>query len=352
MASSQQAILEAANGLTNIPRPNSDAHEILYEKAVHFGKRAIHIFSNVKKQLDLSDVEGLISEIGDVAFDQNDLDREYLIIAYELTSFGNLLSSFVVSALREREAQSESYETNQAEIKELTEAVSKLNAYIEEEVRLAKAESKLLRAAGMAEINLFIFSIPMQSVFNLIKHAKDELESANSINIRYVSALLTNANQIARTYWKKTKEVLARVPERIKSFATTVNLQTSTLASKAINLVIKSKIRKIRPRKTEFIRETTSYSLAAKRDLVIKYLLDFRRWKPKNVPAIFSSALYLLISDKMFFPHSEKILHEIYRDLVVLQAEEMNTVHDYVCAKAEALIEALSEAIRSTEMGK
>jgi hypothetical protein len=351
-ASLQQEILKAAGDLISIQKPNSDSHEILYEKALFFGRKSISLFQDRDNPPGLSDVESIISEIGEVEVDQGDLDREYLLIAYELTSFGNMLLKYVAFTMREREALSDNYEVNQAEIRELTEAVSKLNEYIEDEVKSAKAESKLLKASGMVEINVLFLSIPMQSVFSLIKYARNELERTSSINIRYVSSLLKNANHIARDYWRTTKETLGRIPERFKTFVASVDHETSVLASKAMNLVIKSKIRRFTPRNTEFSRESTAYGLAIKRDMLIGHLIHFRKWRPKTVKAIFASAMYLLMSDRIYFPYSEKILQEISKQLVILESEPPEVVHNYMCIKAEALIDALSEGIRSTEKSK
>lgn len=345
----RESLTIAAVELSQTPKPNSDSHESLYEKCVHIGNRAHSVLADFDSN-PFPALESLIVEIGEIEYNLADLDREHLTIAFMITNFQNLLFSYVNSEIRSTELASQSSDDIRNELNELADIVKKLDSYIQEGQKIAKLDSRIEKAAGMAQINLFFFSIPMQSVFDLVKAARKELEKPGNVSVRFVSSLLTNASFIANEFWEKIKSNVRDIPFKYQEFTKTVRVQTSLAASKAVNYVYKAKLRKIKPRSQQYSSETESFALANRRELLIKFLIDFRNWSPKNVEAIFNSSLFTMIMlDKSFYPHTQKAVSEISQDIVFLQNEKVDSVQKYVCKKAEEVIEILSHEINKIE---
>lgn len=341
-------LVGAALALLNTKKPNSDSHEFLFEKCLYVGSKAHSTLVEAKKN-PLPELEGLLVEIGSIEYNIDDLDREYLTIAYKLIDFQNKLFSYVNNSIRENENQAP--DDIRKELNELSEMVKKLDTFIQEETKFAKLDSQIEKAAGMAQINLFFFSIPMQSVFDLVKAARAELEKPGNISVRYVSSLLTNASVIANEFWEGVKKTVSNIPIKYQEFTRTIRVQTSLAASKAINYVYKAKLRKIKPRADTFSQETESFALSNKREILIKFLVDFRLWNPKDVETIFNSSLFIMLFlDKSFYPFSKKVADEISQDIIFLQDEEVIYVHNYVCQKSEEVIDELSREIKRIEL--
>lgn len=354
----KERISSTALRLMELRRPNGDMFEELYEKALHIGKKVFEVVSNETENHPKS-LEIIIAEIGNIDLNPDELDREYLNIAFHLTSLQNLLYAFVNSSLLDRESRTFELGDRKHELDELAAEVRKLNRYIEEQQREAKAETLALRAigmspvtkaAGMAQINLFFFSIPMQSVFDLIKAAKVELDKSQLPNIRYVGSLLTNASSIVKDFIDDAKSKFGELSARVKTFSNRVSRETTLAASKAVNLVYSSRLKKIKIRKTDFVAESESHKISSLRENLIDFLIDFRNWSPQNNQDIFASALFNhMMTSKQYFPYSDQVIHEISRDLVHLQGEPTEMVQRYVGAKAESLIETLSAELTNLE---
>jgi hypothetical protein len=342
------AVKSAAYDLSNINCPNSDDYIELYNRGKYFGSKVLNICETRGEKFS-DEIDGALFEIGNFEIRVEDIDRESLVIVYKITTLKNAMYAFVNEYIRSKEAESGGYQVTKEEIKDLVDSVDRLNSYIEQERTFSRNESKVLRAAGYAQLNMLFFSIPMQSVFDLISAAKSELEKYDSANIRYVSTLLSNASTIANTFWKEVKTTVSEIPKRFEDFAVNLNNQVSSAASKSLNFLIKTRIRRIKPQSTAFEREADAHKLSTKRDILISYVEDFKKWTPKSAPQVFSSALYILITDRSYYPHSREIVTEISRDIVFLQSETVEVVKSYMISKSEILISNLSDNIRSIE---
>lgn len=318
-----------------------------------FGKKILAILrdesSNLPKQF-----EQTVYEIGEFHLDEEVLDRENLLIAIKITKLKNMLYEEINNHFLSIQAESDDLDRNDRELSELADEIRKLNSFIQAEKSFVetmdRVPSFMKKTAEAVQINLFFVSIPVQSVIDLIETAKKQMDKSSNQNIRFVSSLLTNASFIINDFIKKSRDFLRSMPNRVQEFAESVRTRTTLTASHVANYVYTRKIRKIKPRFSDYSDESSSYQLSTVRDVLIDYLVDFKRWSPERTDDIFTSALFKLIFyGDIYYPHSRPSVEKISRDMSNLRNQPTEVVHTYMITRVEEIVDAISAEIRRLE---
>ena len=337
--------------MLQVNRPNSSEHEIIFEKCLYLGRRILALVGEDQPE-KVKQYEIIVAEIGSEEVDEEELDRETLLLSVKITKLKNLIFQYLNEDMLERQAVSENPDGDDAELQSLSEEIKKLNSFLQEERAFAKNLQKTSLARKTAEsvkIALFFFSIPVQSVIDLVAAAKRQVDSKVK-NIRYINSLMTNASFIINEFMSKSRELVDKLPKNFRETAEVIRVRTTIVASDIANYVYTRKLKRVAARRPDYRKESESHALSLKRDTLLQYLQDFQRWQPTSVEQIYNSALFRLIFfGDQYYPHSGKAVDQISRDLNKLRQQPTEVLKDYFIRRVENIIDSLSDDILRIE---